>query len=76
MGGGVCSGGVCLGRSARGGLAGGGCTPPVGRILDTRCENITFPQLRLQTVNIMTEGIMVCNIGYCRLLLFKFRGCA
>ena len=36
MGGGVCLRGVHL---------------PTDRILDTRCENISFPQLRLRTVN-------------------------
>ena len=45
--------GRCLsGVSAQGGVCQGGVhLAPVNRMID-RCENITFPQLRLRTVNI------------------------
>ena len=53
----ICPGGVCPGWSAQGG--GGVCpsecwdTPPLWTEFLTRtCENITFPQLHLQMVNI------------------------
>ena len=45
-------GGVCPGGSARRGDICLGCTPPPmwTEFLTHACENITFPQLRLQTV--------------------------
>ena len=62
------------GVSAQGGVSGSGVyargeclprggvvhlTPPVTEFLTHTCENITFPQLRLRTVNMISVGISV-----------------
>ena len=50
---------VCQGVGwVPGGCLPSGCTPPpVNRITD-RCKNITFPQLRLQTVIRLSYGAL------------------
>ena len=56
--GGVYPGGVCPRCLPRGGCLRGGLeyTPPVNRMTD-RCKNITFPQLRLWTVQIFITSL-------------------
>ena len=49
--GGVCPGGCLPGGSAQRDVCLGGVYTPRTEFLTHACENITFPQLRLRTVN-------------------------
>ena len=66
-------GGVCQGRCLP---SGGVHLPPVNRIID-RGKNITFPQLRLQAVNMVINPRLKFSgmLKKCSVFIVAKRGC-